>query len=99
MKLKGKVKFVSNDRTNFFEILKERVDEYFAANSISSTFYARLLPILSAAAPNAPPGDATAPVAQIPAAPNVPISGIFKDLQNTITPAPPAGRPVKDTPV
>jgi len=35
LKLKGKVKFVSKDKTNFFEVLKERVDEYFAANSIS----------------------------------------------------------------
>jgi linoleoyl-CoA desaturase len=35
LKLKGKVKFVSKDKTNFFEVLKERVDEYFASNSIS----------------------------------------------------------------
>jgi len=57
------------------------------------------LPILSAAAPNTTPGGATAPLARIQAVPNVLIPGIFKDLQNTITPASPAGRPVKATPV
>lgn len=35
MKLKGKVKFVSQDKTQFFNILKKRVDAYFEENKIS----------------------------------------------------------------
>lgn len=35
MKLKGKVKFVSKDKSSFFDVLKERVEQYFIANNIS----------------------------------------------------------------
>lgn len=35
MKLKGKVKFVSKEKTQFFQVLKKRVDDYFEINHIS----------------------------------------------------------------
>ncbi len=35
MNLKGKVKFVSKDKTQFFQVLKQRVDGYFEENNIS----------------------------------------------------------------
>jgi linoleoyl-CoA desaturase len=35
MRLKGKVKFVNKDQNQFFQVLKRRVDEYFASNGIS----------------------------------------------------------------
>lgn len=35
MKLKGKVKFVPKDKTQFFPVLKKRVDDYFETNHIS----------------------------------------------------------------
>jgi linoleoyl-CoA desaturase len=35
MKIKGKVKFISQDKAKFFPILKQRVDEYFEVNNIS----------------------------------------------------------------
>ncbi len=35
MKLKGKVKFVSKDKTDFFQVLKKRVDQYFEENKVS----------------------------------------------------------------
>lgn len=35
MKVKGKVKFVSKDKSQFFPTLKQRVDEYFVTNHIS----------------------------------------------------------------
>ncbi len=35
MKLKGKVKFVSKDKSSFFDILKSRVDQYFERNNLS----------------------------------------------------------------
>ncbi|MBK8549630.1 MAG: acyl-CoA desaturase [Ignavibacteria bacterium] len=35
MKLKGKVKFVSKDKSSFFDVLKDRVDQYFIDNNLS----------------------------------------------------------------
>ena len=35
MKIKGKVKFISQDKTKFFPTLKQRVDEYFEQNNLS----------------------------------------------------------------
>jgi linoleoyl-CoA desaturase len=35
MKVKGKIKFVAKDKTQFFNILKKRVDAYFEENNIS----------------------------------------------------------------
>ena len=35
MKRKGQVKFVQKDKSQFFSILKERVDGYFVDNNIS----------------------------------------------------------------
>ena len=35
MKIKGKVKFVSKDNSSFFDVLKQRVDQYFIQNKLS----------------------------------------------------------------
>ncbi|MDQ3019652.1 MAG: acyl-CoA desaturase [Bacteroidota bacterium] len=35
MKLKGKVKFISKDKSSFFDVLKARVDQYFIKNNLS----------------------------------------------------------------
>lgn len=35
MKAKGKIRFIAKDRTNFFGVLKSRVDNYFIENKIS----------------------------------------------------------------
>ncbi|MES2628320.1 MAG: acyl-CoA desaturase [Bacteroidota bacterium] len=52
MSLKGKVKFVSNDKTRFFQVLKQRVDGYFEENNISkhanSTMVIKSIVLLSA---------------------------------------------------
>ncbi|UPT65309.1 MAG: hypothetical protein M0D57_12125 [Sphingobacteriales bacterium JAD_PAG50586_3] len=37
MKVKGKVKFVAKDKTQFFNILKKRVDAYFEEKKSRST--------------------------------------------------------------
>ena len=35
MKIKARVKFISQDKTQFFPVLKQRVDEYFETNKLS----------------------------------------------------------------
>ena len=43
MKLKGKVKFVSKDKSLFFPTLRKRVDAYFTDNNLSKTGNSRIL--------------------------------------------------------
>ena len=51
MSLKGTVKFISKEKTNFFEVLRGRVDAYFEENNISkhanSTMVIKTIVLLS----------------------------------------------------
>ncbi len=51
MSLKGTVKFISKEKTNFFEVLRSRVDAYFEENNISkhanSTMVIKTIVLLS----------------------------------------------------
>ncbi len=43
MKLQGKIKFVPNQKTPFFQVLKKRIDEHFATNGISKNANAAMV--------------------------------------------------------